>query len=73
MANEFNSFFASIGGNTVNKNTNLARKFSFALNNNPLIPFVLLEQCTFNHIECKQVQAIVNSMATRHLKTTRFR
>ena len=55
MANEFNSFFASIGGNTVNENTNLARKFSFALNNNPFIPrtFVLLEQFTLNPIECK--------------------
>ena len=66
MANEFNSFFASVGDNTVKKISDLASKFNFELNNNPFIPrtFALLEQFTFNPIECKQVQAIVNSMAT---------
>ena len=65
VANEFNYFFAGVGDNTLKKISDLASKFNFELNNNPFIPrtFALLEQITFNPIECKQVQAIVNSMA----------
>ena len=66
MANEFNSLFADVGDITVKKIKDLAAKFNFELNNNPFIPrtFALLEQFTFNPVDYKQVQTIVNSMAT---------
>ena len=66
MANEFNSFFADVGDITVKKIKDLAVKFNFELNNNPFIPrtFALLEQFTFNPVDYKQVQTIVNLMAT---------
>ena len=66
LANEFDSFFVDVSNVTVRKIKDLVSKFNFELNNNPFIPrtFALLEQFTSNPIECKQVQAIVNLMAT---------
>ena len=66
VANEFNSFFASVGDNTIKKIEVLARQANYNLGKRPFVPknYSLPDQFTFSAVPHNQVESIVKSMAS---------
>ena len=66
VANEFNSFFASVGDNTIKKIEVLAREANYNLGKRSFVPkyYSLPDQFTFSAVPHNQVESIVKSMAS---------
>ena len=66
VANEFNSFFASVGDNTIKKIEVLAREANYNLGKCSFVPknYSLPDQFTFSTVPHNQVESIVKSMAS---------
>ena len=66
VANEFNSFFASVGDNTIKKIEVLAREANYNLGKRSFVPknYSLPDQFTFSTVPHNQVESIVKSMAS---------
>ena len=64
VAEEFNSFFASVGTLTTDKITSLAKEYNYNLDESRFSPriFPVSEQFWFKAVENKQVENIINSM-----------
>ncbi|KAL9976676.1 hypothetical protein ACROYT_G014002 [Oculina patagonica] len=66
VAYEFNSFFASVGDNTIKKIEVLAREANYNLDKRSFVPknYSLPDQFTFSAVPHNQVESIVKSMAS---------
>jgi hypothetical protein len=66
VANEFNTFFASIGENTVEQVQRLAEQSNYDSNNHPFVPrqYSQEEQFSFRIVKSEEVENVINSMPT---------